>query len=295
MTVADRRVRRPVGRLLPGDHLCVTFSCDAERDEVVGAFIWHGLARGEKVLYLADDVATPAVLARLRRGGIADPDRFLSQGQLTLSAALTPERVLWPLSAQVDRALAEGYPALRVTIEHGISDGWAGAVDGSLIEYEAQVDLVCGGGKATAICQYDHRLLDEGALSAVLEAHRGQAVRDPEYDDGVFVATPTCCPLGVRFVGQLDLSSRAGAARALAAAIHRAGPYEDVHVDLSGLVFADVAGLRLFADTAEQLQGRALVLVAPQPLVTEMLARLGWDRVAGLRVAGEPAGSGGAR
>lgn len=73
MTVVDRRVQRPVERLLPGDHLCVTFSCDAERDAVVGAFVWHGLARGEKVLYLADGAAVPAVLARLRRGGVADP------------------------------------------------------------------------------------------------------------------------------------------------------------------------------------------------------------------------------
>ncbi|HET8682652.1 MAG TPA: MEDS domain-containing protein [Micromonosporaceae bacterium] len=73
MTVVDRRVQRPVGRLLPGDHLCVTFSCDAERDAVVGAFVWHGLARGEKVLYLADGAAVPAVRARLRRGGVAGP------------------------------------------------------------------------------------------------------------------------------------------------------------------------------------------------------------------------------
>ncbi|HET8658873.1 MAG TPA: MEDS domain-containing protein [Micromonosporaceae bacterium] len=277
----------------------MTFSCDAERDAVVGAFVWHGLARGEKVLYLADGAAVPAVLARLRRGGVADPDRFVSQGQLTLAAALTTERVLWPLSAQIDRALAEGYPALRVTSEHGLAGGWVGGVAGPLPEYEAQVDRVCGGGRATAICQYDRRLLDDGTLSAVLEAHRGQAVRDPEYDDGVFSATPTCCPVGVRLAGQLDLTGRAGAARALGTAVRRAGPLGEVHVDLSGLVFADVAGLRLFADTAEQLRDQTLVLVAPQPLVAEMLTRLGWDRLARLRVVRapekrEPDGLGGA-
>jgi anti-anti-sigma factor len=53
-----------------------------------------------------------------------------------------------------------------------------------------------------------------------------------------------------------------------------------VLLDLSGLTFADVAGLRAFQTAASSLglNGTQLVLADPQPRIRRLLAMIGLDR-----------------
>ncbi|MCF6470356.1 STAS domain-containing protein [Nonomuraea sp. MG754425] len=90
-------------------------------------------------------------------------------------------------------------------------------------------------------------------------------------------------PFGLRITGEIDCGNRRLLADALGWAL-LAGSRQ-LRLDLSGLVFLDVAGLRLIVGTAARLSaGREVVLDPISPMVRRLLAVTGWDRAPGLRV-----------
>jgi PAS domain S-box-containing protein len=87
---------------------------------------------------------------------------------------------LW--RTEMDRALAEGYPALRATGDMT----WAlRGLPGSerLIEYEAMLNNFFPGSKCLALCQYDLRRFDQGILLDVLATHPIALVGTELYDN----------------------------------------------------------------------------------------------------------------
>ncbi|GAG34605.1 unnamed protein product, partial [marine sediment metagenome] len=130
-------------------------------------FVRHGLERAEKVLYIVDARGAETVLDYLRDDGL-DPEPYLASGQLTILTAddtylkqgvFDPDGMIALLQTETERALAEGYAALRVTGEMS----WAlRGLPGSerLIEYEAKLNEFFPGSKCLAICQYDRRAFD---------------------------------------------------------------------------------------------------------------------------------------
>jgi hypothetical protein len=63
-----------VGRVRPGDHLCLEFGTDClefgtddEQREVLAAFMLAGLAQGEKVVYFTDGTA-PEMITGVAEG-----------------------------------------------------------------------------------------------------------------------------------------------------------------------------------------------------------------------------------
>ncbi|MDA8368929.1 MAG: STAS domain-containing protein [Nocardiopsaceae bacterium] len=88
--------------------------------------------------------------------------------------------------------------------------------------------------------------------------------------DSRFRVTSVRIPQGVAFSGECDLSSLREVEDALSAALESE---QDVHVDLSGLLFIDAGGLRLLGTTADRLpRSRYLVLYYPPPQVHRMLS-----------------------
>ncbi|WP_157964059.1 STAS domain-containing protein [Actinocorallia populi] len=89
---------------------------------------------------------------------------------------------------------------------------------------------------------------------------------------------------GLRFHGDVDICTIDHVSAAVAEAV--SGDEREVYLDLAGLDFCGIEGLRLFVDTAQRLgrQGRGLVLCSVAPHLVRLLQLIGWDRVPGLFV-----------
>ena len=113
------------------------------------------------------------------------------------------------------------------------------------------------------------------------------------YYDGVLRVICAGSPEIVLIAGELDVSNCLGLVSALDDLVDREG---DVHVNLAGLTYCDVAGLREILRLAgtdrggEGDRGRCLFLDDVPQNLTRLLQILGWDSIPGLAM-NEPASS----
>lgn len=107
------------------------------------------------------------------------------------------------------------------------------------------------------------------------------------YADKQLVVSRTLVPAGLNFAGEIDVTNRDAVARCLAMT-----PVErhDVHLDVSGLIFCDISGIRAFVDAAEAHgKGRLLLHGLPELLQTVMRVT-GWADLPSLVVCNCEAG-----
>ena len=99
------------------------------------------------------------------------------------------------------------------------------------------------------------------------------------YADRQLVVTRTPEPLGLCFSGEIDHTN----AHAVAESLHSefAGD-EDVHIDLSGLSFCDVSGIRSLVEAARTRERGRLVLHGLPALLETVLAVTGWSALPNL-------------
>jgi anti-anti-sigma regulatory factor len=99
--------------------------------------------------------------------------------------------------------------------------------------------------------------------------------------DGALRISSTSNPLRLTITGEIDESSYPVLLVGLAAA----GEGE-IHIDLSGVTYCDLAGLRAIVRLAEPSSGsrlaRHVVLHAVPPRFREILHILGWDEIPGI-------------
>ena len=165
--------------LKPGDHLCCIYKTEEEHRSVLTAYMMLGLEQGEKVLYIIDERTSEDILGYLQEEGL-DVEACLKKGQLLIvpsdesyikeGKTFDPDTMISLLREESDRALAEGYTALRVTGEMT----WA--LKGSpgcerLVEYEAKLNAFFSENKCLALCQYDRHRFESGLLLDALETH----------------------------------------------------------------------------------------------------------------------------
>jgi hypothetical protein len=168
-----------IQRMQPGDHYCGIFRTDEDHRAIVVDFIRGGIARNEKMLYLVNVTSVEQLKTMLSEAGI-DVEALLAKGQVVITTAkdaylrdgqFDPDRMLQLLGEETDKALAEGYSALRATGEMT----WALAGEpGSerLVEYESRInEFTKTHPKFYAICQYDRRRFDAEMMLDVLHTH----------------------------------------------------------------------------------------------------------------------------
>ncbi|WP_336207191.1 STAS domain-containing protein [Nonomuraea sp. LPB2021202275-12-8] len=98
--------------------------------------------------------------------------------------------------------------------------------------------------------------------------------------------TPLVDLAGLRIEGELDRASLPALTRALASMAGRGS----FHVDLSGLVFCDIGGLRALLTAAAGLRdGHVLTLRSPSSQIRRLIGLTGWHETAGLRLEALPA------
>ncbi|MGW1377414.1 MEDS domain-containing protein [Streptomyces sp. NPDC002446] len=272
----------PVQQLRPGDHAFVSYGNDEVRWEVVTAFVRLGLARGEKVLVLpCPGVPEEEVLAR-----IDFPSRSTIQararGQLVVSSmheVISPDteftagRQLDRLSAETDRATAEGYTGLRAFVDMG----WVAAL-GSDVEAMACRETGAGelfaGRPYTEVCAYDRRRFDRSVVAAMARAHPRallerlgdlRSVRDP---DGA-----------LRFIGEADAAHHDAFRTALQIALAHTAPAGRLTVDLTRLHFLSVGCAVSLLTLARGAVGHELIEVRCHRGQRRMLRRLGGGTV----------------
>jgi anti-anti-sigma regulatory factor len=279
-----------LGRLRPGDHACFVIGDDTTRLRGLATYIDAGLRENDRVLYFGPD---PDRLAADLAGAGVDTPAAMARGQLEMvtpqqsylaSGSFDPEATMAGWRTETDRALADGYRSLRA-----IGDmSWAARpVPGSdrLDWYEANVNRVFADGGAMAICLYDRRLFSATDTERVNRAHPASVEpgADPA-DDPALRFARTVDPPGVRLRGEADLSNRL-ALRAVLERLADDTPADgrSLTIDVSELVFADGAAMRILLETAVAGAPRVRV-VGSSPGLRRLLAFHGADSVPGFTV-----------
>nr|WP_240947787.1 MEDS domain-containing protein [Planosporangium mesophilum] len=269
------------------------FSNDEERREVLTTYIVDGLARGERVIYYADQTKPDMVGSWLAESGV-EASRMVDEGHLQIrpidNGHLSGGRfeldiVITTLWVEVRRARDAGYPGVRISRE--MTSELAQVPDErALLEYEQRLSSVFHSRELAAICQYDQRLFDDAAMTGLVACHPQLVQIDPLHDDRRLRIIPTYAPRGLRIVGTVDVMT----VGALTTTLNRATrwPEADIHLDLGGLEFIDVAGVRAIVRAAAGLEdGRHLVIQQLAPGLRKVFAVVGWDRAPGLRFGEE--------
>ena len=177
-----------------GDHLCCIYETEEEHQAVLTPFLRQGLERGEKVVYIVDARTAETILGYLQDTGL-DVEPYLVRGQLAIltrddthvrEGVFDPDEMIALLRAEMEGALAEGYPALRVTGEMTwVLQGLPGSE--RLIEYEARLNEFFPGSQCAGLCQYDRRCFDPAVLLDVLRAHPIVIVGTVVYDNSYYI------------------------------------------------------------------------------------------------------------
>ncbi|MEA2628860.1 MAG: hypothetical protein QOJ10_1320 [Chloroflexota bacterium] len=106
--------------------------------------------------------------------------------------------------------------------------------------------------------------------------------RSPVYADKQLVVGRTSSPMGISFSGDIDASNSHAVGSTIAAEMTQGN---DLHVDVSQVLFCDVSGVRAFVAVAEGLpQGRHLLLHGMPPRLAAVMRVVGWNRLPALVV-----------
>lgn len=111
--------------LQAGDHICWVYESDEEHRDVLTRFLKEGLARHERVLYLARRFTASKVMGYLQDAGVA-AEEYLRSGQLVFLDAeaaylgedgFQPERMGDAFRQAATQAVVDGYRGLRAASE----------------------------------------------------------------------------------------------------------------------------------------------------------------------------------
>jgi len=181
--------------LRPHDHLCLIYDRQEDWRAATIPFIRMGLKKGEKCIYIADAHTAKEIRRSLGEEGIAVAEAERS-GRFTLLQPLDaytragyfdPDRMIRLLISETEKAVAEGYPALRVTGEMT----WVlRDLPGSdrLLEYEARLNTeVFPNYPCLAICQYERPKFDPAIIKGVIMTHPLVVVNNRIYRNFYYV------------------------------------------------------------------------------------------------------------
>jgi hypothetical protein len=165
----------PTGRSA-GEHVCWPFRGHDAMIAVARPYVSEGLARGERVAYVADRAASEL---RQDLDGLPGLDEHVERGRLQLvpvatvpaaDPAVDPAAELVVLAEMTAQALDGGYAGLRM-----FADGTDRARDpvrrARQVRYEHLIDRFCLEHALTMLCAYDAAALGNSAVAEVVCVH----------------------------------------------------------------------------------------------------------------------------
>ncbi|MEV4441647.1 MEDS domain-containing protein [Streptomyces sp. NPDC049577] len=289
------RRRVHVGDLRPGDHVCLLFESDEERDSILRDFVLGGLDAEHKILYLTGEKDPPGRDLLLDRCRLTDAAALSGRVDVlglaefrTVRGRFDPAALLRRLRGAVERTLAEGYRALRVAGDLCPLPGDERDLH-RLLRYETLLAEEFGSRRALALCQYDIRRCEPAALDAFAAAHARSVEADPLVRTADLVVVRTYRPQGLRIEGVVD----AGSHRCLREALRSVAAVRgEVRLEMSRVEFLDLGGLRLLMSfaRARAARHRTVELTGLLPHLLQVITLIGWDRTPGLRLGAAHAG-----
>lgn len=194
---SDTPVLPSIAQMHCGDHYCGIYRTDDDHRAIITDYVRDGVRRHEKMFYIVNIHTAVQLRDLLAQAGI-EVDALLQSKQLTIVTAkeaylkngvFDPQKMISLLGEETDKALLEGYAALRVTGEMT----WALAGEpGSerLIEYESLLNEFFPTKKCYAICQYDRRRFDAEMLLDILHTHPKVLFGRDGYDNSTLYYVP---------------------------------------------------------------------------------------------------------
>ncbi|MEA2186074.1 MAG: hypothetical protein QOK16_1085 [Solirubrobacteraceae bacterium] len=266
------------GAVRPGEHACSRLAHAEDRERLAIGYVQQALARGHKVLYLADREDLAAFTGRLAELN-EEMASALESGQFCVRQAVDVyapdgifdwQRMLDTVTSEHTSALAEGYAALSITGEMSALSRIPGGED--VTTYEQALTSDAENDTLMFLCQYDHGRLATGALREIADVHDVDI--PPELAaigrDGYLAAarvghgrTAT-----LRLCGELDFGCADTLAGVLGAHYHGR-----LRLDLEDLDFIDVAGMRALRGRTAQ----PLTIVGASACVQRLIELLAWD------------------
>jgi anti-anti-sigma factor len=256
-------------------HLLLLHDPDAEWHAAVAAWVQRGLGLGEKVIYTQDPAEQDhSVIDALEARGV-DAATAVVEGRL----ALLPLAECHPTNGHrqlVDQALAEGFPAVR------LSTGDAAAMTmlspGDYLSVDERIDELVRTLPVSVLCEYVPGSTISPGLWDVVGVHV-PGIREARFHTGTG-------ELGLVLRGEVDASS----AEVLEAAVtaFTDGPPRMLCLELAELSFVDVAACRALAHGSSDFRasGGQVLLVAPPPPVERTLRLLGLSDLPGFQLDG---------
>jgi hypothetical protein len=131
----------------------------------------------------AAGIEVDALIERRQLVILTAKEAYLKEG------SFEPDRMIELLKDETDKALADGYAAMRATGEMT----WALAGEpGSelLVEYESRLNELFSNTKCIAVCQYDRRKFDAEMLLDILHTHPKVLFGKDGYDNSHMYYVP---------------------------------------------------------------------------------------------------------
>jgi anti-anti-sigma factor len=270
----------PRSRALGWDgHLLLLHRSEPERLLRLAEWMRHGLQRGEKVVYVEPvDAGRDSVAVQMGEHGI-DTGALRADGRLEI---LAPE-VYYPVGAPeavVDRALTEGFPAVRIS--GAATSALSVVTPAGHRDIEWGVDRLCRTRPVSALCQYAYPDTAGPLLRAALDTHPSGFRELSLAGGGTRSRLVLQGSVDVANVEVLASLLRAAADGAAAAATSR------LHVDLTDAVHLAATACRAVAQASEPFRtaGGILVLEGADPAVEQVLRICGLAELPGVEFAG---------
>ena len=182
-----RTLDEALERFGSNDHLCLIYKSLDELRAASVPFLRIGFDRGEKCICITSTHSAGEIREWLAGAGI-DFAEMEASGQLAIlhradihpgGSSFDPEGAVSVLMVECDRAIAEGYPGLRIMEEVSMRHGGYFALE-KLLEYEARLNKeLFSRYPCTAMCQYEQWRCDARTIKNALMTHP-VVIRDNE-------------------------------------------------------------------------------------------------------------------
>jgi len=239
---------------------------EPRRRRFVADWVSTGLDHGEKVLYLrpAEEHPHESLAAQLAECDL-DITPALADGRIEL----VPTEEFYPGNGQrglVERALAQGFPAVRISGEARTAQRHLSAE--RHLAVESDLELLCRELPLSALCQYDGRRVKGQALDEAV-------VRHPMGVHETLLRT-RLDHTALTLEGEVDHTNSRWLGALMRQACAEVGDGATLTVDLGDLAFLDVSGYRslMLGSAAFRQSGGVLRLLRPGRQVTSLLSTL---------------------
>jgi hypothetical protein len=261
----------------PGGHFCLAFADPGEFRRSGVAYLRQGLARGERVLYVADTSEAEPAGVRAELAGGPDAVEVVSVRSIYgAGAVVDPVAQVRTYVDATAAALAAGFTGLRVAADVTMLVR-SPAQREAFARYEQGIDRYIAGNPFSAVCAYDRRVLGPAAIAELACVHpSGSAGAAPFH----FFAEPG---VSAALSGEVDRTGR----ELLARTLDRADPEPvggDIVVDAARVEFLDHRALMLLNGLAER-EARQLLLQDAPTTTRRLVGLLGLSCIRTVRAA----------